>query len=62
MSSRTDAGVHAISNTGHFDLEFNEELLKGASFQSGHQGIDEICSLLKNNLNELLISTNHFIR
>jgi tRNA U38,U39,U40 pseudouridine synthase TruA len=59
VSSRTDAGVHAIVNTGHFDIELNEEFLRTSTDENG---IRKMCILLKDNLNEIFISNNHFIR
>ncbi len=61
VSSRTDAGVHAIVNTGHFDIELNEEFLRTSTYE-GHHGIRKMCILLKDNLNQIFISNNHFIR
>lgn len=52
LSSRTDAGVHALSNTMHLDLKFNDECFRS----------DGLCEYLKENLNECLVSKNHLIR
>ena len=56
LSSRTDAGVHAVSNTMHIDLKIDYDYLKSLSDQNF------ICTYLKDNINELMIKKNHLIR
>lgn len=51
ISSRTDAGVHALSNTAHFDLLIN----KPNSF-------NKICDDIKNQLNKKFIQDQNHIR
>ncbi|RMZ94621.1 tRNA pseudouridine synthase-like 1, partial [Brachionus plicatilis] len=51
ISSRTDAGVHALSNTAHFDLETLEP-----------NCYDGICAHIKNKLNNNFIQHKNHIR
>lgn len=51
ISSRTDAGVHALSNTAHFDLATQEQVSS-----------DEICAEIKNLLNRNFIQDQNHIR
>ena len=54
ISSRTDAGVHAIENTGHFDLEINQVDTKLKS--------DQLLERFRSQLNDVFIQENHAIR
>ena len=51
ISSRTDAGVHALLNTAHFDLIFNETSCS-----------ENVSSFLTNHLNKKFIQDGHLIR
>ncbi len=56
ISSRTDAGVHALANTAHFDLALNESYSKCKTSRA------EIGELIKNSINENMIRTGNLIR
>ena len=72
VSSRTDAGVHAICNTGHLDLNLGENYLSQLmnlgspsppSLQNHHQQLNDLlCQDLMTSLNNLLIKQNYLIR
>lgn len=65
ISSRTDAGVHSLSNSGHFQLEFKEEFLrKKLNIDNLNATTNQklVCDYLKNKLNDLFIENDFLIR
>lgn len=67
ISSRTDAGVHAIKNTAHFDVELNRDYLNSLNAGVDVPSVDAldhtfVPDRIRNYLNEFFISNNVPIR
>ena len=56
ISSRTDAGVHALENTAHCDILLNEDASSLPSLQT------TLCKRLKDDMNECFVRNNTLIR
>ncbi len=56
LSSRTDAGVHAVSNTMHLDLKLKKDFSQFANDN------EFASSFLKEEVNEHLVKNNLMIR
>lgn len=59
VSSRTDKGVHALSNTGHFDLVINQKYF---AKELQNQDFTKIYSDLMLNINSQLIKDKYPVR
>jgi tRNA pseudouridine(38-40) synthase len=63
ISSRTDAGVHAFANTGHFDLLFDKSNEENVSIiEPANEMNKNLCELIKKNLNKQMLENNFLIR
>ena len=61
ISSRTDAGVHALHNTAHIDIDFDYKSLS-YKYPFNYHEDEKHCSQLISEINNILVNQNHLIR